>query len=168
MKAGFIPKGVVYICRQMCYHFSVTSCKCSISGCEWKVMALLWQAPARSSEVCKKCAEQFGWSPSTVKTYLSRLVKKGFAEAEKKRGGFEYRAKKSQSECMEDRTDRLAEETCSCDQKAMLLDLIKKCPLSAKDAEELKRALEEKINRVKEAGKIEKCGCEGGENGCGC
>ena len=86
MKAGFIPNTFVYKCRQMCYHFSVTSCKCSISGCEWKVMALLWQAPARSSEVCKKCAEQFGWSPSTVKTYLSRLVKKGFAEAEKKTG----------------------------------------------------------------------------------
>lgn len=130
-------------------------------------MSLLWKGPARSSEVCKKCAQQFGWSPSTVKTYLSRLVKKGFAEAEKKKGGFEYRAKKSQEECMEGKAEELAEETCSCNQKAMLLDLIKKCPLSLQDAEEIKRALDEKIKGCQGA-ECGKCGCKGGENGCGC
>ena len=131
-------------------------------------MALLWQGPARSRQICETCAGQFGWSPSTVKTYLSRLVKKGFAEAEKKRGGFEYRAKKSQGECMQERSEKLAEETCLCDQKAMLLDLIKSCPLSPKDAEEIKKALDEKISRAQRAKELKKCGCKGGKNGCGC
>ena len=131
-------------------------------------MALLWQGPARSRQICETCAGKFGWSPSTVKTYLSRLVKKGFAEAEKKRGGFEYRAKKSQGECMQERTEKLAEETCLCDQKAMLLDLIKSCPLSPKDAEEIKKALDEKISRAQGAKEVKKCGCKGGKNGCGC
>ena len=131
-------------------------------------MALLWQGPARSRQICETCAGKFGWSPSTVKTYLSRLVKKGFAEAEKKRGGFEYRAKKSQGECMQERTEKLAEETCLCDQKAMLLDLIKTCPLSPKDAEEIKKALDEKISRTQRAKELKKCGCKGGKNGCGC
>ncbi|MBQ3829068.1 MAG: BlaI/MecI/CopY family transcriptional regulator [Aeriscardovia sp.] len=146
----------------------MTSCKCSISGCEWQVMALLWQGPSCSREICGKCADKFGWSPSTVKTYLSRLVKKGFAEAEKKRGCFEYRAKKSQGECMQERTEKLAEETCLCDQKAMILNLIKNCPLSPKDAEEIKKALDEKISRAHEDGEIERCRCKGGKNGCGC
>lgn len=131
-------------------------------------MALLWQGPARSRQICETCAGKFGWSPSTVKTYLSRLVKKGFAEAEKKRGGFEYRAKKSQGECLQERTEKLAEETCLCDQKAMLLDLIKSCPLSPKDAEEIKKALDEKISRAQGAKEVKKCGCKGGKNGCGC
>lgn len=131
-------------------------------------MSLLWQGSFRSNEVCKKCAQDFGWSPSTAKTYLSRLVKKGFAEAEKKRGGFEYRAKKSQGECIKDRTEKLAEETCTCDQKAVVLDLIRRCPLSRQDAEEIKKALDEKISRCQEEEKAGKCGCEGGENGCGC
>lgn len=69
---------------------------------------------------------------------------------------------------MQERTEKLAEETCLCDQKAMLLDLIKTCPLSPKDAEEIKKALDEKISRAQEAGEIERCGCKGGKNGCGC
>lgn len=131
-------------------------------------MSLLWQGPSRSAEVCRKCAQDFGWSPSTVKTYLSRLVKKGFAEAEKKRGGFEYRAKKSQGECIKDKAEKLTEETCSCDQKAVLLSLIKRCALSPQDAEEIKRALDEKISRCRKAEGGGKCGCKRGGNDCGC
>ena len=69
---------------------------------------------------------------------------------------------------MQERTEKLAEETCLCDQKAMLLDLIKSCPLSPKDAEEIKKALDEKISRAQGSEELEKCGCKGGKNGCGC
>lgn len=69
---------------------------------------------------------------------------------------------------MQERTEKLAEETCLCDQKAMLLDLLKNCPLSPKDAEEIKKALDEKISRAQGAKELEKCGCKGGKNGCGC
>lgn len=147
---------------------SVKQCGCTISRCEWKVMSLLWRSPLPSSQVCKRCAEEFGWSPSTCKTYLSRLEKKGFVEAEKSGGKFEYRAKRAQGECVEGRARELAEETCGCDQKAMLIRLIDECPLTKKDAEDVKRALEEKIARLEEKEGSCGCGCEGGKNGCGC
>ena len=153
---------------KMCYHLYMRSCKCVISGCEWKVMSLLWKSPLTSSEVCEKCGERFGWSPSTCKTYLSRLKNKGFIEAEKKGAKFEYRPKKGEEECVEGRACELAQETCGCDQKAMLISLIRECPLTKEDAEEVKKALEEKIAQAGTKGSPAGCGCERGKDGCGC
>ena len=133
-------------------------------------MSLLWRGPLPSSEVCKKCGEEFGWSPSTCKTYLSRLEKKGFVEAEKTGGKFRYRAKRAEGECVEGRVRDLAQETCGCDQKEMLIRLIRECPLTKRDAQEVMKALEEKMaqgGQEEDAGACG-CGCEGGENGCGC
>src|SRR5688572_33466798 len=45
-----------------------------ISGAEWEVMKVLWEAsPLTGTEV----AERMGSHPKTVKTLLGRLVKKG-------------------------------------------------------------------------------------------
>ena len=123
-------------------------------------MTLLWSSPLPSSEVCKRCAEAYGWSPSTCKTYLSRL--------EKRRGSFKYRAKVREGECLGNRARDLAEETCKCDQKEMLIKLIEECPLTEEEAEEVKRALEEKILRARREPEPVQCECEGGKNGCGC
>ena len=131
-------------------------------------MSLLWKSPLPSSEICRRCKEGFGWSPSTCKTYLSRLEKKGFVEALKTGGKFEYRAKRAEGECVESRAQELAQETCGCDQKALLIKLIRECPLSRKDIEDIQKALEEKIAQAGADGNCGECGCEGGKNGCGC
>lgn len=54
-----------------------------ISDAEWKVMEIIWKSPSVTSHrLCKLLGEQEGWKPQTVKTLISRLVKKGAVEYE--------------------------------------------------------------------------------------
>lgn len=49
-----------------------------ISDAEWEVMKILWsQSPSTASQVIEALREKTNWKPKTVKTLLSRLVKKG-------------------------------------------------------------------------------------------
>ena len=49
-----------------------------ISESEWSVMEVLWErAPRTASEVVEVVQPTTGWAPNTVRTLLSRLVKKG-------------------------------------------------------------------------------------------
>ena len=49
-----------------------------ISNAEWEVMRILWnQSPATASQVIEALRKTTNWKPKTVKTLLSRLVKKG-------------------------------------------------------------------------------------------
>ena len=52
-----------------------------ISDAEWDVMKVVWDhGPLTAGEVVRHLAAERRWSPRTVKTLLSRLVKKGAAE----------------------------------------------------------------------------------------
>jgi len=49
-----------------------------ISEAEWEVMNVLWEAsPRAATEVADEVCKRMQWQPQTVKTLLSRLVKKG-------------------------------------------------------------------------------------------
>ena len=51
-----------------------------ISDAEWDVMKVVWDhGPLTAGEVVRHLAADKDWSPRTVKTLLSRLVKKGAA-----------------------------------------------------------------------------------------
>ena len=59
-----------------------------ISGAEWEVMQVLWQAsPLSGTEV----ADRMGAHPKTVKTLLSRLVKKGALRFKEEANRYLYR-----------------------------------------------------------------------------
>lgn len=57
-----------------------------ISSAEWKVMEILWAQPEISFSILTKQLEHSGWSASTIKTLLRRLVDKGFVTADKSIG----------------------------------------------------------------------------------
>lgn len=49
-----------------------------ISDSELQIMQLLWEdSPLSAAEISKALPDSLGWSPTTVKTMLSRLVGKG-------------------------------------------------------------------------------------------
>lgn len=55
-----------------------------ISEAEWEVMKVLWaRAPRTGNEVVKTLQPLTHWQPTTVKTLLTRLVKKGALYSEK-------------------------------------------------------------------------------------
>ena len=50
----------------------------TISEAEYQVMKIIWaNAPVSTNEVVEKLLETSTWSPKTIQTLLSRLVKKG-------------------------------------------------------------------------------------------
>lgn len=49
-----------------------------ISEAEFEIMKIVWDKnPIPSSEIIERISPKAGWSPTTVKTMISRLVKKG-------------------------------------------------------------------------------------------
>lgn len=60
----------------------------SISPSERQVMKVLWgeNRPMAASEVAERLAGTQSWSPTTVRTFLNRLVKKGALQVERHKG----------------------------------------------------------------------------------
>ncbi|MEM6915914.1 MAG: BlaI/MecI/CopY family transcriptional regulator [Verrucomicrobiota bacterium] len=78
----------------------------SVSESEWKVMEVLWKsAPASAREVIAALAEEEDWAPKTVKTLLSRLVKKGALQYEIEGNRYFYRPAILRSEAIEAETN---------------------------------------------------------------
>lgn len=49
-----------------------------ITNSEWKIMGILWEkSPLTSREIIQRVNLDISWSDTTVKTFISRLVKKG-------------------------------------------------------------------------------------------
>lgn len=63
-----------------------------ISDSELQLLQLLWEdSPLGASEVAERLPAALGWSPTTVKTLLARLVAKGAIASEPQGRRFLYR-----------------------------------------------------------------------------
>ena len=63
----------------------------NISEAEWEVMRVVWSNGHTTSKfVIDTLGEEKSWTPSTIKTLLSRLVEKGFLETTKQGNKFLY------------------------------------------------------------------------------
>ncbi len=63
-----------------------------ISDAEWKVMEVVWRDhPLTAQEIVLALAEHENWKPQTVKSLISRLVKKGALAFETIANRYSYR-----------------------------------------------------------------------------
>lgn len=64
-----------------------------ITQSEWKVMKIIWESsnPVSLKEIIRPL-EEIGWSTSTVRTLLARLVHKEIVGVDKNSGHFKYYA----------------------------------------------------------------------------
>jgi BlaI family penicillinase repressor len=63
-----------------------------ISGAESQVMEALWRkGPLTPDGIVAEVGEAHGWAPGTVKTLITRLLKKRAIEGRKEAGGYFYR-----------------------------------------------------------------------------
>ncbi len=63
-----------------------------ISSAESAVMEVLWKrSPVTSEDILAEAAQPNGWSESTVRTLLNRLLNKGAVEAERRGRQYFYR-----------------------------------------------------------------------------
>jgi len=82
-----------------------------ISDAEWEIMRIIWaRAPVTSNTVTKELSEITGWMPTTIKTLLSRLVKKEILRVEVKGRTFYYEPTVSEEACIKSEMQSLIQK----------------------------------------------------------
>jgi BlaI family transcriptional regulator, penicillinase repressor len=116
-----------------------------ISEAEWLVMKVLWQrAPRTANEVAVALAGETRWSPRTVKTLLSRLLKKKALGYRKIDRSYAYTPLVDERTCAREESRTLLRRVWGGSLGPMLAGLIEEEPLTPAQIEELRKLLEEK------------------------
>lgn len=114
-----------------------------ISDAELEIMNILWRESPQTSQSLIRALEEKNWSDSTVKTLLSRLVKKGALGYETEGNRNIYRPLVSAQEYGAWKGSQLGKLLRGGAALATALHFIKDSGLSAQDLEELKAFLKE-------------------------
>lgn len=118
-----------------------------ITEAEWLVMKTLWNnKPLTSPEIIESLKTNSTWSPTTIQTLISRLVKKGAVGATKESKGYRYYAIVREEQCMKAETKTLIDKIYNGSQKLFLKSFINELDLTDEDIEELKKILDKKQN----------------------
>jgi len=116
-----------------------------LSDAEWEIMELLWLAPEQSLAQVVAAARAAGrdWAPNTVQTFLTRLRKKGAAEARSAGGKLLYRARLTREEAERREAGRLYRRVFGSSARALVSSLLQSETLSREELEQLRRVIDE-------------------------
>ena len=116
-----------------------------ISHAEWEVMNVVWQkSPITANEVVERLSPQKQWHPQTIRTLLSRLVKKGALRFEAQGKRYLYRPVRPKDEHTKQESESFLSRVFGGAAAPMLVHFVKHAKLSPADIEELKKILAEK------------------------
>lgn len=116
-----------------------------ISSAEWQVMDLVWaKHPQSAGDVARALAPQQDWSEATVKTLLSRLVKKGALKFEREGKRYLYSPAVGREACVRDEAKSFADRVFGGKSSPMLSWFVEEAPLTDEEIEELQQLLARK------------------------
>mgnify|MGYP006288665871 CR=1 FL=1 len=116
-----------------------------ISDSEWLVMRVLWQkGSATANDVVDELMDRTHWKPRTVKTLITRLMKKGAVRFEREGRMYRYYPAVNECECIRMERRSFVRRVYGGITKPMLAAFIEDAELSPQEIEELKRMLEDK------------------------
>jgi predicted transcriptional regulator len=119
-----------------------------LTPAEWKVIRIVWQLKkCAARNVYEETRRLFGWAPTTTKTVLARLVKKGYLSATQVGNSFLYRPARSALKTLTDAADALVEQFVEGTTGPVLAHLVKRSKLSGKELKELKALIDEQSRR---------------------
>lgn len=114
-----------------------------ISDAEYKVMKAVWaNAPISTPKVTELLASENGWSPKTVQTMLSRLVKKGALTYEKHGRAFFYTPLVKEEEVLKQETASFLDRFYDGCISSLVLNFVEEKRLTSKEINELKKILD--------------------------
>lgn len=115
-----------------------------ISDAEHMVMEVLWQeAPMTATEVAERLADRQGWTLTTVKTLLSRLLAKGALATETEGRKFIYRPLMARTDYVARESRRLVDRLFGGKLSPLVAHLAGQEALSAEDIAEIEALLKE-------------------------
>ncbi|MET3634817.1 CopY/TcrY family copper transport repressor [Streptococcus porcorum] len=105
-----------------------------ISQAEWEVMRVVWtKEETTSKEIVSILQDKQGWSVSTIKTLLARLVEKEHLKTRKVGNRFFYQADLSEKEAIHEEIQQVFDRFCLTKHQAVLYQLIKETPMTLSD-----------------------------------
>lgn len=115
-----------------------------ISEAEWEIMKLIWKSnPITSVEIINLLSGRMMWSAQTIKTFLTRLIKKEVIGFEKKGRVYYYYPLLSEEECIRSENESFLKKVYDGALNMLLTKFLEE-ELSMDQIEELERILKDK------------------------
>jgi BlaI family penicillinase repressor len=116
----------------------------SLAAAEWKVMNIVWRRKSCAArDVCQDAHREHGWSASTVKTLLRRLVEKGYLQTTQVGNSFLYRPSRPAFSALRRAADALLQNAVDGTVGPLLAHMLKSSRLSADEVAQLRALLDE-------------------------
>ena len=116
-----------------------------ISDAEWLVMKVAWGLKTvTAKQVVDALADEIGWKLQTVQTLMTRLVQKGALSADKSAREHVFTPLVTEQECRQAASRSFLARVFDGEITPFLACLLERKKLSRKEAEELRRILEDK------------------------
>lgn len=117
-----------------------------ISEAEWEVMKVFWSqpCPCTANEVFAALAGATDWKPNTVRTLITRLVKKKALGFKEERRIYYYYPLVSEHECVRAETKSFVNRVLGGAMKPLLATFLQDEDLTREEIQELKKILEAK------------------------
>lgn len=118
---------------------------CKISDAEWIIMRVLWdQSPLTTTNIIETLSTETDWSPKTIHSLISRLVKKDALGVDKSCGQHKFYPLVEKEECVKEETVSFIKKIYEGSFYNMVVNFINDDKISKKEIEELKKILDEK------------------------
>jgi len=116
-----------------------------IAESEWRVMQVLWeQGPQTANDVVEALSGKVKWKSRTIKTLISRLVKKGAVKVTEEGYRYRYTAAVDESACIRSETTSFVRRVYQGAMKPALAAFIEDADLSDKDIGDIQNILNQK------------------------
>lgn len=116
-----------------------------ITNAEWEVMLVVWgKAPVAAAAIAAELESAQGWTLTTVRTLLRRLVEKGALSQQLEGKRYLYVPLVSMESCIRRESDTFWDRVLGRAPGATLVNLVRRADLSPSDIEELRKILKEK------------------------
>jgi BlaI family penicillinase repressor len=115
-----------------------------ISEAEWEVMRVAWRKGAMTSSDAVEDLAHIGWSPRTVKTLLSRLVKKRALVSDPQGKAYVYRPAVRMQDCIRQESQSFLDRVFGGAAAPLLVHFVRKARLTPAEIAELKKILADK------------------------
>ena len=116
-----------------------------IADSEWRVMQVLWEhGPQTANDVVNALSGQVKWKSRTIKTLISRLVKKGAVKVTEEGYRYRYSAAVDESTCIRSETKSFVRRVYQGTMKPALAAFLEDADLSDQEIDALQKVLDQK------------------------
>ena len=116
-----------------------------IADSEWLVMQVLWEhGPQTANDIVNMLSSEVSWKPRTVKTLISRLVKKGAVNVAEEGYRYRYTAAVDASTCIRSETKSFIRRVYQGAMTPALAAFLEDADLSEQEIKDLQKLLDKK------------------------